>query len=274
MNRSGFAAWIGALALLAGAGRVGEDVPRQADARSQIRFAASIRREGKGLKGDDRIEHLKKVAAGYQAVGAYFPDSKTECAEALFRLGEVRRTLGDRAGALEAFEGVAANGSHRRFAARSLLEIGHLHRRSKEGAKAIEAYARVVAQFPDEKGYRDDAWMWTGAVHASARDHASARAAWLKVAEQGEDPVDRIRAHDRIAGAYLAEGKNAEAVSTLERCRAAFAEMAEEATSRGSRVKRALAAMKSAPKVADALAKAHGEEAEEDPEDDGEGRGE
>ncbi|HET6202640.1 MAG TPA: tetratricopeptide repeat protein [Planctomycetota bacterium] len=273
MRRFYVEAWIAALALCASAARAGAEVPRQADARAQIRYAASIRREGRGLKGDERIDHLKRVAAGFEAVAAYFPESKSECAEALFRLGEVRRTLGDRAGAVAAFEGVVANGSHRRFAARALLEIGNVRRRAKEGAKALEAYARVVEQYPDEKGYRDDAWMWTGNVHAAARNHEAARAAWLKVAEEGEDPVDRIRAYDRIAGSHLVEGKNAEAASTLERCRAAFAELAEEPTSRGSRVKRALAGMKSAAKIADALAKTNREAVEEDPEEEGEGPG-
>src|SRR5262249_20934130 len=121
MGRFGTKTWIAALALCAGAARAGDEIPRQADARAQIRFAASIRREGRGLKGDERIEHLKHVAAGYEAVGAHFPESKAECAEALFRLGEVRRALGDRAGAISAFEGVVANGSQRRFAARALL---------------------------------------------------------------------------------------------------------------------------------------------------------
>ena len=272
MSKIDWRSWLAALTLVgaASAQQAGEEIPRQADARAQIRYAAGVRREGKGLKGDDRIDHLKRVAAAYEAVGRHFASSKAECAEASFRLGETRRSMGDREGAIGAFEEVVSNASSRRFSARALLEIGHLYRRSKEGTKALEAYARVIAEFPEEKGYRDDAYDWIGRVNAGARNHEAARSAWMKVAEQGEDPVDRIRAFDRVAGSYIVEGKNVEAGAAIERCRSLFAELAEESTSRGARVKKALGGMKSAAKLADALAKGQGEDG---PDDDGDGPG-
>jgi tetratricopeptide (TPR) repeat protein len=232
-------------------------IEKQPDARAQIRHAAAVKREGRGLQGEARMVHLRRVASAYEAVLTNFPDAKAECAEASFRLGETLRTLADWDGAVGAFARVVEIGASPRWAARALLETGNVHRRAKEMAKALEAYARVVAEYPQERAVRDDAYLWMGKVHATMREWDLARSAFTKVAEEGEDAVDRIQAFDRIALSYFEEGKEAEAAAAIERCKSLFAELADEPTRQGARVKKALSRMRSTTKL--------GEGAEDDP---------
>jgi len=243
-----------AFALLAAPAAHGQAIEKQPDARAQIRHAASVKREGRGLQGEARMTHLRRVASAYEAVLANFPDSREECSEASFRLGETLRTLADWDAAVAAFARVVEIGASPRWAARALLETGNVHRRAKEMAKAIEAYGRVVAEFPQERSVRDDAYLWMGKVHATMREWDPARSAFTKVAEEGEDPVDRIQAFDQIALSYLQEGKTIEATASIERCKTLFAEIADEPTRQGARVKKALSRMRSVTRAAEETA--------------------
>lgn len=255
-----------AAALLLGAAPslCGAEVPRQADAKAQLKYAAGLKKGLRGLKGEERRTVLQSIAEAYAVVGRFFPEAVTETAEASFRLGETRRTLGDRDGAMAAFERTVELKGHRRFGARAMLEIGHLYRRAKKLPDAAATYEKTAKEYSDLPDQRDAAWLWVGKVRFAMKDALAARAAWSLVAEKSTDPLDQIRAYDLIAGSFLAEGKTTEAQAAVEKCQHALAPVAEEPSSRGSRVKRALERMKSLNKLSPAVADASEEEDEED----------
>ena len=252
-------------ALLLGAAPAlrGAEVPRQADAKGQLKHAAGLKKGLRGLKGEERRTQLQSIAEAYASVGKFFPEAGAEAAEASFRLGEVRRTLGDRDGAMAAFERTVELKAHRRFGARAMLEIGHLYRRAKKLPDAAATYEKAAKEYSDLPDQRDAAWLWAGRVRFAMKDNAGARTAWSLVTEKSTDPLDQIRAYDLIAGSFIAEGKTTEAHATVEKCQHALAPAAEEPSSKGSRVKRALERMKSLNKLSPDVAEADGGDDEE-----------
>jgi len=217
----------------------GARVEREADAKAQLKKADEARRAVKGT-GAERRALTEKAEEAYGAVLSLFPDAKAEGALASFRMGELRRRLGKVDGARESFAKVISIGADRKLSARAVLETGHLYRRSKELGKALEAYRRTATEFADEAGTRDDALYWVGTIHEQAKEHSKAREAWRAVAERGADPVDRVRAFDRVALSFLKEGMREDATKTVEAARAALADAAAEPSALGARVKKAL----------------------------------
>jgi tetratricopeptide (TPR) repeat protein len=173
-----------------------------------------------------------------------FPDAKEEVAMAAFRLGELKRSLGKSDEACEAFAKVVASGGSRRLAGRAILETGHIHRRAKELGKALESYRKAATEFSDETGSRDDSLYWIGVIHEQNKDYAKSREAWQAVADRGVDPLDRVRAFDRIALSHIKEGNRTEAHAAVEQAKSALHEIAADPSSRGARVKKALDRMR------------------------------
>lgn len=225
------------------------EIPKQETPKSQLKYASSLKRERKGLKGEEKRSHLKEVAEAYAAVGRYFPESIAEVSEASFRLGEIRRTLRDRDGAFIAFEKAYELKGNRRFAARALLEIGHLHRRAKEFPQAISTYEKVVKEFPDQEDQRDSALLWVGRARLASKDNRGARTAWKEVLKKSSDPMDKLKAYDLIAGSYLSDEEVAKARETIEKCKVELSPLAEEDSSQGARLKKALERMRSVKKL-------------------------
>lgn len=244
------------------------DTPKQSDAKAQMKFAASVKKGTRGLKGEERREKLKEAAEAYSAVARFFPEAGAEVAESHFRIGEIRRTIGDREGALISFEKSVASMGSRKFGARSLLEIGHLHRRAKKLPEALGSYLKSAREFADQADPRDESLLWAGKTKLALKEPEAARGFWKEVTEKGADPIDQIKAWDLIANSYIAEGKQAEASAAVEQCRHALAQAAEEPTNRGARVKKALDRMKSVKKIDPSLAEA---DRDGDEDDDAEG---
>lgn len=254
------------LLLLAPVGFAGE-IAKQTDAKAQLKQASVLQHSKKGLKGEDKRNHLKEVAEAYAAVPRLFPDSVAECTEASFRLGEVRRSLGDRDAAFLAFEKAVELKGNRKFAARALLEMANLQRKAKKIADAAGTYEKVAKDFSDQADQRDTALLWAGKMKLANKEVDAARASWSIVAEKSQDPFDQIRAFDLIASSYLSEGKQAEATQAVEKCRQLVGPLAEESSSKGTRIKRALEKMKSAAKLATPVASADHEGDADDDED-------
>ena len=72
----------------------------------------------------------------------------------------------------------------------------------------------------------------------------SALRAWRRVCSGAEDPVDRVRAWDRIASWRVETGALESAAAELQRCREALADVALEETELGARVRSALEHMR------------------------------
>ncbi len=220
------------------------DAPgKEADAKAQLRKADEARRAIRG-KGVARREGAEIAAAAYEAVLSHFPDAKSETSTAAFRLGELRRQLGDLEAAKKAFAQVVAIGGDRRLSARAVLETAHVLRRAKELGKAMDAYRRVATDFADEAPTRDDALYWIGSLHAQAKDLGKAREAWQAVADRGADPLDRVRAFDRIARTWIQQDDLKEAARTIEAAKLALHDVAADPSTRGARVRKALDRMK------------------------------
>jgi hypothetical protein len=83
-----------------------------------------------------------------------------------------------------------------------------------------------------------------GNVQRDLHHPADARRAWQRVADAGEDPLDRIRAFDRIASLLVESDDLEGAAGTLERCKEALAAAAAEETRTGERVRSALQNMR------------------------------
>jgi tetratricopeptide (TPR) repeat protein len=244
--------------------------PDAPDVKSDLKKADEARRAVKG-EGAVRRKAMEEAAKAYEAVLVKYPDAKEEASTAAFRLGELRRLLGNFDGARDAFAKVVATGGNRRLSARAVLETAHLHRRSQELGKALEAYRKVVLEFPDETSTRDDALYWIGSLHQQSKDFGKAREAWQAVADRGVDPLDRVRAFDCVAMSYVKEGKRDEAAATIEKARVALHDMASDPSSRGARVKKALDRMRAVRAVEgkDAQVKGRGAAEGSGSEDDG-----
>lgn len=232
-----------------------ESVPRLETATAQLAHAASLRAAMRGKEGDARNAARRAAVEAYRAVKEYFAGDGRACAEAAFRAGELLRSADDNAGALAEFQVAKERGADSPYRVRAELEIGHIHRRAQEHEKALESYEAVLADPAASPGQRDDASYWTGHVHASEKRPEDARKAWQRVADHGEDPLDRIRAWDCIALSYLDSGDLEAAAGALEKCRESLAEVAAEETKLGERVRTALASMRASDDLQHAVEK-------------------
>ncbi|MBI3818675.1 MAG: tetratricopeptide repeat protein [Planctomycetes bacterium] len=214
------------------------------DAKQQLKKADELRRAIHG-KAEARRDLTLKAVAAYNAVNDYFPDAKQEGSMGLFRVGELKRTLGLTDEARDAFAKVVAQSPERKLAARALFETAHLYRRAKELGKAMDTYRKVAADFADETATRDDSLYWIGMMHVQNKEYAKARESFKAVADRGVDPLDRIRAFDKIASTYIKENNRDLASKAIEESKSALHESASEPSSRGARVRKALERMSS-----------------------------
>jgi hypothetical protein len=190
----------------------------------------------------------------YRAVRTHFPDDVLAGAEATYRAAELLRAGGDAPGALAEFAWVRDRGGESPFRVRALLEIGHLERRAKRTQPALAAYEAVLGDAAASQRQKDDASLWAGSVYQDAERPEDARRAWQRVADGGEDPLDRVRAYDHLALESVGRGDLEGAAGILERCREALSEIAAEETRLGERVRAALTGMRAHDELQRAVA--------------------
>jgi tetratricopeptide (TPR) repeat protein len=219
-------------------------VPRMETAAEQLRHAAAVKHSMRGLEEPDKAKTRALAVEAYRALLEFFPEESALCAEASFRAGELLRAGGDVVGALASFREARERGAKTPFQARSGVEIGHIHRRAKDAKAALEAYGTVMEDPHALPGYRDEATLWAGRVWHDTDRRDQALGLWEKVAQSGEDPMDRIRAFDYLA-LDLVEADDLEgAAGMLERCREELGSVAEEETRLGERVRKSLTRMR------------------------------
>ena len=85
------------------------------------------------------------------------------------------------------------------------------------------------------------------------QDPQAALRAWRRVCARAEDPVDRVRAWDRIACLYVERGALESAAGELQACREQLAELALEQTRLGERIRSALASMRALERLREAV---------------------
>lgn len=238
------------LAVFASVGARGGDegdelgrIRRLESARAQLDFARRHKLAFRRAVEEERGFLRTRAVEAYRAVRVYHPEEPATCAEAAFRAGEILRAAGSFDEALAEFAWARARGVGP-FRVRAQLEIGHIQRRVGRPSEALDAYLAVVADANASAGLRDEALLWAGRVRADEGRNDDARRMWERVAEAGEDPVDRIRAYDYLALLWVVAGDPEAAAGVLDRCRRALSDVALEETKRGERVRKALVRMR------------------------------
>lgn len=245
-----------------GIGRLPEPTPaerstveRLESAKAQLERATELKRALRGLQGEARDRARSEAVSAYRAVREFFAADAAACAEASFRAGELLRAAEDVAGALAEFGIARDRGAGTDFRVRAMLEVGHLERRMKHAQPALAAYEAVVAEESATKRQKDEALLWVGRVYGDQERFDDARRVWQKVADGGEDPLDRVRAFDLIASALVETGDLEGAAGVIKRCHDALSDVAAEETKLGERVRSALDAMRSPEQLSRAVLK-------------------
>ena len=130
--------------------------------------------------------------------------------------------------------------------------------------EALAAYERVMGREDADRGYRDQATHWAGRVHDKLGRPADARRLWERVAREGVDPLDRIRAFDQWALSLLEAEDLEGAAGVLELCRSALRDVSLEETRLGTRVRAALERMRSSDRLVRAIRARHRHRSESD----------
>ena len=228
-------------------------VPRMHDAAAQLDHARRLKRKMYSQAEESRAFWRKLTVEAYQAVRAFHGKERALAVEASFRAGELLRTGGEEAAALDEF-GWAARQGEGAFSTRAKLEIAHLHRRNDRDRKALDAYLDVAADARADPFHRDDAWLWAGVLWKRTDRREDALRAWRRVAERGKDPLDRIRAYDFLGLDWLEEGDPEAACGVFNECLRALSEAALEETRNGERVRNALLRMRLVEEIPRAVA--------------------
>jgi len=231
-------------------------------ARAQLDSADELRRGLRGVDAAARTDARARAAAAYRAVREHFPSDSPECAEAAFRRADLMRLSGDVESARADFALARERGAGTPWRVRAALELGHMERRSKRLSEALSAYEAVIADPSSAPGQRDDASLWTGRVLADLGRADDALRTWTRVADQGDDPLDRIRAYDLWAQELVTRADLEGAAGVLERCREKLADAAQEESRLGERVQAALAGMRAVEELARAVEKREREKKE------------
>jgi tetratricopeptide (TPR) repeat protein len=230
-------------------------VAKQESATAQVALAAGLRRGMRGKQGSERDALRVQVVAAYRAVREHFPNAAAEAAEAALRAAEVLRTMNEWDAARAELVIARDRGQATPWRARAMLELAHLERRTKRFDAALSAYQALVAETQASAGQKDEAMLWSGRMYMELKRPDEAKAAWQKVADGAEDPVDRIRAFDWLALALVDANDLEGAAGTIERCREALSSVAQEETKLGEQVRNALTAMRAHDEIAQAIAR-------------------
>lgn len=239
-------------------------------AKAQLEHATTLKKGLRGMEGESRDKARADAVAAYRAVREYFGADAALCAEAAFRAGELLRTSDDLPGALAEFAVARDRGAGTDFRLRAMLEIGHVERRSKHHQPAIAAYEAVVADDEATARQKDEAMLWLGRIYADLERFADARRVWQKVADKGDDPLDRIQAFDQIAAVLVETGDLEGAAGVIKRCHDALSDVSQEETKLGERVRSALGAMRCVDQLARAVEKRKAERDADAPDPQGE----
>ncbi len=241
-------------------------------AAAQLEHAKQARRASFKTSGEERRKILESVIAEYQVVLDRFASEFGACAEAAFRIGELKRSLGDTAGAKDAFEKTSNMGKQApRFAARALAELGHLARRTGDDAAAKAIYQRVMSEYPKNDVEGVKALTWIGKIEAKRGNAKEAREIWMSLADKfPSQPIAAVRAADLAALAALKNGDRSDAEAIVSATQARFSSDNEDQAWWSPEVEEALNRMRAPEKLAGNGSRGASKSAPTKSDDDGE----
>lgn len=184
-------------------------------ARAELRLAAQLVDEVKGLRGPARTEALTKAAAAYHQVIGRHPDDRGSCARAWFEIGELERRQANLAAAEKAYA-QAATLDFERFGARALIEQAHMQRRLDRPDEALAAYRKVATLLPDS-ARAHTARLWVARCLQAKGDVTGAIAAYESALETTDHPARSIELLNGLTKAWLAQGDLDAAAAVLAR---------------------------------------------------------
>jgi len=178
--------------------------------RAALKQASAEKKAAYQLEGAAREDALIAAAASYGVVADTQTHGLLDRAEAAFRAGEILRARGRMDDAMSRFDQATELGeTHgdervggeaeelRVFAARGLLEAGHLARRTSEVDDALETYAGLEGRFPDciRQCVQARTWSVKLLVKEERWDDARKRALELDVflPEHGLEAIQTVR---------------------------------------------------------------------------------
>lgn len=128
--------------------------------------------------------------------------------------GELALSAGEAEAAVEHFERAHALSSNPFFQGRAALargEAGHDDRATEQGAAALAASGEILDQ---PTAFRDNLFAQSASM-AEAGRHGEAAETLRRTLLFVDEPLDRVRLWERVAGLYLAAGRPAECESAL-----------------------------------------------------------
>lgn len=163
--------------------------------------------------GEARQAALLEAAGLYASVSERIGFEELVRAEAAFRSGEILRAHGSPEGAGAVFERAVSLGENsedaevRAFGARALLELGHLARRAKELPRALQVYAELPERFADVGVSVARARGWSVRLFIAEERFDAARGVVDEMlGALVEEPMEALRATDRLAVALAKDG--------------------------------------------------------------------
>ncbi len=218
-------------------------VARLASAEAQLAHARSLRQRMFRASSEERAMRLEGVLEALRAVRIHYPADRRAGAEACYHAGRLLSTRGREEEALRELDLGCALGRGTEWCSRGLLEIGRIHRRAGRLQPALDAFLAVSADPTAPRSDGDEAWLEVGSLwHRQGKTEDACRA-WTRVAHHGNDPLDRIRAFDRLGLAWVDAGDLEAAGGVLHQCLQELSPLALEETEIGERVRRALERM-------------------------------
>lgn len=186
-------------------------------ADSYFADAQKARQEAENAKGPEAAALKKRMEIAYRNAEAEyqrflnrFPESEL-ASKAYIQLGAIRFAHNDPAGAEKIFRDAISNLKVIERQAEVQLQIGHYYRTSGADKKSLEAYSKVVQNYPTTR-QAGNAQFLVGLIHEDAKDTAKAMQAFEAVTVNFRSSVFFPEAAYRLAKKYLNAGddKNAE----------------------------------------------------------------
>ncbi|MGB0951645.1 MAG: tetratricopeptide repeat protein [Planctomycetota bacterium] len=222
-------------------------------AEAELSLAKKVRAKARGSRGEQRFERLRHAAEAFADVAKHWPQAGPIVVEAHFRRAEILRSLEDPGAARGAFEdAIEAATKDSDYAARALVEIGHLCRRAGRHADALRHYRKARDRDAASLQYRNDGREWLARTYLEVMDWEGAEIFAEDWALHAESTVARIQAEDVRLRALLGRRKLHQVWQELEDLRTEVQPLASAPTREGEAVQRALDGMR----VVRALAKA------------------
>jgi tetratricopeptide (TPR) repeat protein len=225
-------------------------------AAAKLKEAYALRRTSFKKPREVKNRILLETAGIYEQIIKEHSECRAECAQASFRAGEIYRSLKMAERAEASFLRTLQFEKKGDFAARSLNEVGHIHRRKEEYDRAIEFYRRVLSECTDIRDECAEALTWIGKVQLKRNELEKGRQTLLGFADRFPDfPAAAIRNMDLVALSLIDEGKIAEAEDIVESCHQRYGSLSEADPATAKKVEKALKKMKAGERLESQQAK-------------------